>query len=278
MSFYYTKEKEVVQLSNDSETKTILVPGFYETYTEDMMFGTSMSMKLADPPLHPKTVHYLVEEYVNVNNIKSRFSEETDSIFKALNMNKQFNCLFDGKQGCGKTAIIYAIAQELHDTLNAIVFTVDCEEAFIWCTSWVKKAKKEYDFLSVIIFDECEDLFRQNENTIKPILDGNQAVPNNIYLFATNYIDRIPDTILKRPSRIHLSVTVDVIENEGLLSNILTGMNSELTEEVQLTVGEIEELVLTQKGYTIDEIKTGFINKVLDINLKRACGIKELIS
>ena len=176
--------------------------------------------------------------------------------------------MFHGKQGTGKTTLAMAICEEVLEMHQARVFIVNSSSELHYVTHFIKDVQKDLSsFISIIFFDECEYDMANNESGMKTLLDGNDSLDKCVYLFATNYIEEIPDTIKNRPSRIKYIIEVEGISEEDIVYECISDMNSTLEGSVKLSNREIKRLTPKYAGKTIDEIKNGFIDNCLNINL-----------
>ena len=77
---------------------------------------------------------------------------------------------------------------------------------------------------------------------------------------STNYIDKIPDAIKDRPSRVKYTIEVEGIQDEEVIKNFLKESFEKINMEVNL-----EKEISKMKGWTIDDLKQWVLDKVMDI-------------
>ena len=245
-------------------------PGFYKAETISLGFVSTCNIYKDDSIQIPKSAYDIAREYIDIKYINTYFSPKSTDLHNKLDIKQKLGLLLYGKQGTGKTTGCYAIAQELINTKGAIVVTVKDYHEYKVVIGFLEKAKaKIHDFLSITIFDECEDEMYQREPEFKRLLDSSNSLNNHISFFTTNHVNRIPETIRDRPSRIKFSTRVDGIENEETIFTILTFMNEPIDSEVKLSDDEIKSIVRELKGKTLDEIKNAFIDKTFEINFQK---------
>jgi hypothetical protein len=76
----------------------------------------------------------------------------------------------------------------------------------------------------------------------------------------TNYIDKIPQTIKDRPSRIKYAIEVEGIQDELLIAKFLKQSFDKIDMEV-----DFSKDISKMKGNTIDELKQYVLDKVMDL-------------
>ena len=245
-------------------------PGFYKAETISLGFVSTCNMYKDDSIQIPKSAYDIAREHIDIKYINTYFSTKSTDLHNKLDIKQKLGLLLYGKQGTGKTTACYAIAQELINTKNAVVVTIKDYQEYKFAISFLEKAKaKIHDFLSITIFDECEEEMHQRESAFKRLLDSSNSLNNHISFFTTNHVHRIPETIRDRPSRIKFCTEVGGIENEETIFTVLSFMNNPIDSEVKLSDDEIKSIVRELRGKTLDEIKNTFIDKVFEINFQK---------
>jgi len=80
----------------------------------------------------------------------------------------------------------------------------------------------------IFIADEFERYAVDYESEMKNFLDGNESINNMLFLAATNYIDRIPDTLKERPPRFRIVEEVVGIKDKAVMKEILMETSEKL--------------------------------------------------
>lgn len=273
----YQENGELSQVSKKFDVKTTFSSGFYYVGEENMGMGTRRFLAIDDSIQLPKSsenayrIHFKNVEYIN-----SYYSKASRDIHKALNIKHKLGILLYGVQGTGKTTICYSLAKYLIETMGAVVVTVEHTSQLGFALKALKESDHKEKLLKVIIMDECEEAMYQNESYMKKVLDSTSSMNNVLFLFTTNYEERIPDAIKYRPSRIKWTIEIGGYTDENLIYSAMLELNTNLKEEVKLSDKEVFAMVPSLVGKTIDEIKNTFVDKVLKENLRRAGIIEKL--
>lgn len=181
----------------------------------------------------------------------------------SLGYSHKMGVMLYGKQGGSKSSIMNYYADKFIKEQDAVYFYI--KGYYIsQCWDFIKQIRKIQDNPIIVCWDECDKFFdgraSGQENTIKPMLDGNLEIDNCIVLMSTNYIDKVPTTILDRPSRVKYKFEVESIDDIDSIRGILTNALSDI-----LSTEQIEEATLDNKGKTIDEIKEYIQDIIMDI-------------
>ena len=253
-----------------------VTPGFYKAETQSMGFFSICNLVKDKSIQIPRSALEISKEYIDLRYINQYFSKTSTDLHKKLDIKQKLGILLHGIQGTGKTTGCYAVAQELIKTHKAIVVTVTSYSEYDYTLGFLNKIKeKTGTFLSVIIFDECEEEMREREANFKRLLDSSSSLDMNITFFTTNHLHRIPTTIRDRPSRIKFCTEVGGVQDEEVIYSILDHMNRPIDSEVQLNTTEIKSIVRDLKGQTLDVIKNTFIDKVFEINYAKKVEKKQ---
>ena len=261
-TFNYQENGQIAfSILSTIKTTSVLDSGFYNIETVwDNGYKTNLS---------------LLENIENYNStVPYHFKEKLDKIFKVFydstvkkNINKlgykhKVGVLLHGKQGTGKTSLLKSYFEKAYREQNAIVFNYTSLDNFSKTWDFIKGVRKIQNNPIVIFLDECDELFSKYnvENAVKVALDGFDSIDNCIILMATNYIDKIPETIKDRPSRVKYTIEVEGIQDEEVISNFL----KESFEKVNMEFN-LEKEVSKMKGWTIDDLKQWVLDKVMDI-------------
>lgn len=242
--------------------------GFYQVIDKDM---GSHSEKQIHPDTNirvPLNAKIISDSYIPKAQILKYFSNKSVGVHKALNISHKLGVLLHGVQGTGKTTACNDFAQELIDTKDAVVVSVNGVGDFAFAIEILKKMKTIQDFFSVIIFDECEDTMQSYEGAMKRFLDSGDSLGNNLFLFCTNYVHKIPDTIKDRPSRIKISKEITTFEDEVLIGQILESLIDGVPEDLRPDKEFLLAIAPSMKNKTLDELKNAFLDAILEFNLE----------
>ena len=110
--------------------------------------------------------------------------------------------LLFGPPGSGKTCVVELVCDKLiEDGGVAIVGNrgmSDLQEAL----EMIRQAEPERRI--VVVLEDLDRLADRHESDLLSVLDGEKQIDNVVFLATTNYLDKLPDTIVKRPSRFDL--------------------------------------------------------------------------
>lgn len=182
--------------------------------------------------------------------------------------------LLYGKQGCGKTSMLNYIVEKLMYEKKAIVFYCDNENELTTCMSISKQVRKIQDNPIIFVADEIDKYCRDSESELKQFLDGKDSIDNSLFLAATNYLERIPDTIKNRPSRFKIVHEMKGIQDEKFIETVIRGI-SERTSPPLLTEEKIKEAIKELQEPTIDDIKQLCIDHITENFIPK--GIKKSV-
>lgn len=133
--------------------------------------------------------------------VDSFFDPETVNTYRDLKMKHSTGYILYGKPGTGKTCLSVLAMSELAKKYKAVCLDMT--------KITIGRAKQLIHFIRniqpnpiVLFADECDVDFAQHENQFLPFLDGNETIEDLIFIGCTNNINRIPERIKHRKSRI----------------------------------------------------------------------------
>ena len=134
-----------------------------------------------------------------VNDIESFFDPETRKKYEAFGVTYKRGILLYGAPGTGKTQLINRIA----DMMTAKQYSVFYPDSSVALKVFQKTLPQLASKTPVIIVvEEVDGWVQYGDNQLIRLLDGEDSVANIYYIFTTNFIDKIPDRIKNRPSRV----------------------------------------------------------------------------
>lgn len=267
-TFNYQEDGSVnFSMLSTTETTNKLKNGVYNLHTEHS-FQSGYTTKLS----------CLLNQETYKTEIPFFFKEKIDKVFEAfydtevknkvntLGYKHKVGLLLHGKQGTGKTSLIRDYFNNTVSCCGSVVFNITNVAHFQKTWEFIQNIRKIQDNSIVVFIDECDSLFENSmnqENTIKKILDGIDAIDNCMVLMATNYLDKIPETIRNRPSRIKYIIEVEGIQDLNIVENFL----KQSFDKIQMTYNYEKDLD-SLKGKTMDELKEYILNAIMSIEDK----------
>jgi ATP-dependent 26S proteasome regulatory subunit len=198
-----------------------------------------------------------------ISNIYSKFfMPEIKEKVNQLGYNHKLGILLYGKQGTGKTSMFKKYFNDAVINHNAIVFNIRGHAPKVW---WklIQDIRKVQDNPILVFIDEADSFFNYRydcEQEFKTFLDGTDSIDNSLFMLTTNYIDKIPETIKNRPSRIKYVIEVEGIQDTNIITRFLEQSFAKIDIQVDFS-NEVNKM----KGWTIDELKQWILDKVMDI-------------
>lgn len=271
----YHPSGKIELVAKDAAFLPNVTEGFYKVKHVHAGMGVALEIHKDTEVSIPRGSQKLTEEYIDVPFVDEFFSDSCRQLHKDLGMTHKLGVLLYGEAGTGKTTMSYSLAQNFIHTQRAVVVTVRDVNEYNFVLEFLKEIKKSQgDFMSVTIFDECENSMRECEDFMKRELDSTYSLGNHLNLFTTNYIDRIPSAIKDRESRIRFSTEVFGVKDELAVFEILEGMNSNLGENLRLPYDRVQVMVKDLVEKTLDNIKNRFIDETFKYNWEQRVSEK----
>lgn len=198
-----------------------------------------------------------------IKNIYSKFfMPEVKEKVNKLGYNHKAGILLYGKQGTGKTSMFKKYFNDAWKNHNALVFDIDITEYTSEWWKFLKDIRTIQDNPIIVFLDEFEEYFTlyRQETEIKRMLDGTDSIDNCLFFMTTNYIDKVPETVKDRPSRVKYKIEVNGIQDQKLISQFLNQSFTKINMKV-----DFSKEVHKMKGWTIDELKQWVLDRVMDI-------------
>ncbi len=273
-SFHFLENGDISFSIYDTikSTKT-LDPGLYNVdviqHGNDIIVALSTKLNSENLKIHQ------FPDYDKINTlVKSFFNPAVSDKITNLGFFHKTGILFYGKEGTGKSTIIKHYCQQLIKEQNALVFYFTNKHRLSVPWKFVKDIRKVQDNPIVIVFEEFDDLIKNDlESILKEIMDGHESINNCLFFATTNYIDKIPDAIKLRPSRFKYVLNIEGLQLKSDIKELVHNMLNQICTEEEIDIIS-DEL----KGQTLDEIKQFCIDKIMDIShyeiRKKTIGFK----
>lgn len=253
-----------------------LPPGIYEFAVEQsMMFSRPLFKKSS---FKEGLIELRGNPFTAIKNrIRKFFSERTTEIYRDTKTLQFLGCLLYGPPGTGKTCFIEKTCEEFAQNKNAVVIRITDEEHIPKLPMIIKLARNSDENAMVIVILEEFDKYitpRYNGHIQKALIDfcDGYLTPSNVLLIATtNYIDKIPDELKKRPSRFSIVEEIDSIP-ELVAKQMIDKFLPEKYRE-GLNMEEITYFI-TEKKVRIDQIKHIVLNMLVNgMNVEQATAL-----
>lgn len=262
-TFHYLEDNsiEFSILETKRSTKQ-LDSGVYNLTTRRTNSGDVPDLRVStDKELFNDDLGFYYED--KIKNIYNKFFDaDIKKKVSLLGYNHKFGILLYGKQGTGKTSMFKKYFNDAVSEHKAIVFDIKYSDNVSVWWNFVQDIRRVQKNPIIIFLDEFEEYIdhHSDEGKFKKILDGTDSIDNCMFFMTTNYIDKIPETIKDRPSRIKYKIEVQGIQDEKIITQFLKIS----FEKVGLEI-DFKNDVSKMKGWTIDELKQWVLDKIMDI-------------
>lgn len=266
-SFHYL-ENGAVEFSkiNTNYTRPRLDVGIYDIESNHDGSKVVTSLKVSDDKeKFNQDISFYFEDKIDTI-YHSFFNADIKAKINALGYNHKLGVLLYGKAGTGKTSMLKKYFKSIVRDHKGIVFNVTGFGYFTNTWSFIREIRKIQNNPIIIFIDEFEDLVDPNgnykrEDYFKKLSDGFDSIDNCFFMLATNYIDKIPNSIKHRPSRVKYCLEVTGVESEEKIYNFLADSFQKVGLDVDFA-GEVKDL----KGSTLDELKQFVLDKIMNIS------------
>ena len=240
-------------------TGTSFPKGFYEARTSD-----SGQVYINRKEILEEHLPYYQEGTLTVlKTIKAFFNPDIEGKVRNLGFIHKLGILLHGRQGTGKTSLMNYMARYLLNEKNAVVFFCNDRNQLETAIGIASDIREIQDTPIVFISDEFERFADQHESYIKNFLDGKDSINNTLFLAATNYLERVPETLKNRPSRFKVVNEIKGFTDKKTIKSIITDISNKLNPGL-FSEKEINKIVEANNDITIDEIKHFCLDKLTD--------------
>lgn len=233
--------------------------GFYEAYTDDK--GILHTSKEECKETHD--VFYTPENDLILNTINAFTKDGMREKINKLGFIHKLGVLLYGKQGTGKTSLMHSISLKLQKERDSIVFFCNSANNLKSAINLAISIRKIQDNLIIFIVDEFERFAKDAESEMKNFLDGQDSIDNMLFLAATNYLNKIPETLADRPSRFKVKQEFKGLSDKTTIKSILRNISEKINPTL-FSEEELEERANSQPSFTLDEIKNMALDKATE--------------
>lgn len=210
---------------------------------------------------------HFIKDKISLNKLYRLPNEATDTILNDINKfwslkdtYKKYervykrNYLIYSAPGTGKTSLINIMCQDLIEKYNGIIFSIGSEFELELFIDAIKKVRTIEPDTKIITIIEDIDSFCSVKNgslntLLLNILDGNYKTDNLVIIATTNYIEKLEERYVNRPSRFDRVVEFPLPNDESRRIFI-----EKTVSEDDISKIDINEWVKRTKGFSIDHI------------------------
>ena len=265
-SFHYLENGSIdfSILSTKFTTKELL-PGVYDLYSMwDNGVAHPKLLVNSDTETYDHDLSFLFDDKIE-QIYKAFFNKTIKGKINLLGYNHKLGVILYGKQGTGKTSMFKKYFKKIVTDHDGIVFNITRFDYFTVTWDFITNVRKIQSNPIVIFIDEFEEIFdnpHNYENQMKKIMDGFESIDNSFFMLATNYINKVPDTIKKRKSRVKYSIEVKGIEDEAVISKFLNSCFDKVKIKHDFS-SDLKKM----KGKTVDELKQYVLDVIMNIDI-----------
>lgn len=182
------------------------------------------------------------------------------NVYKELKMPFRRGVMIYGPPGTGKTFSVHNIIDSIKREDIIVIFTSNSLRM-----SYLKEFQKD-DRLKLVVFEEFTNCLKSGLNDwyapeeVLSFLDGEDSMDNMFVIATTNYPEKLPQNITKRPGRFDKFYKVGYLSKEDIIKYL---RHFEI---------EPEDCIINQKSLTIAQLK-----ELLLIVKREKCTFKEAL-
>lgn len=240
-----------------------LKPGIYEVWNAGSLFSGYIPC-FGVPKQTDKLVSFKSGIVADVIKDTANFlGSKTKEAYAELKMAHKMGMIFYGKHGTGKTSTCMLIMQAVADRFGVLCLNFTGKN-LTFIMSCIEKIRKVQQNPIIIFMDEVEEAIRKEENGYLTFLDGTDSVDGLIFIGCTNYLEKIPERIKFRKSRIKYLYNIDslpldvykeyIIDRIPSLSPSLVAEFAFKAEDKKLTIDQVKHALIDYRieGLSID--------------------------
>lgn len=171
------------------------------------------TLEMTRAGLHIKPASTVSDEFIAVEGEEDAVSqiiktldgfwgEETANIYKQLGVRHKRGFLLYGPQGTGKTGVIRRIVRAAIEASKAVTFYIDTDsiDHVAIAASMLRSVEPKRPLICV--YEDVDNMIDQGDEAhLLAFLDGEKSVDHVVNIATTNYLEKLPDRIKKRPRR-----------------------------------------------------------------------------
>lgn len=265
-SFHYMEDGSVdVSILSTIETTKKLSPGIYDIWSEETRQGLIAKIKRnTAKESFNQEISFAFQDKIGFI-IDQFFKKELKAKVNKLGYNHKLGILLHGKAGTGKTSMFKSYFDKLIKKEKAIVFNFINLWQFRVMWEFIYSIRTIQNNPIIIFIDELDEGFKNYdiERDLKIATDGFSSIDNSLFMFSTNYISKIPDSIKKRKSRVKYCIEVDGVKDVEVIKKFLSDCFKTVEIEHDYT-NDLNKLT----GLTIDELKQYVLDVIMNVEVE----------
>lgn len=170
--------------------------------------------------------------------------------------------LLHGVPGTGKTATVNHLLNLVVKQCSGVALIVPSVKGTTVALDLLRKI--EPDRPVIVVFEDLDSYLNDDEEDLLSLLDGQHQCNNVVFLATTNYLNKLPQRIINRPSRFDAIIKVEPPSDSARRYYLST-------KEPSLTEEELSEWVVQTKDLSLAHLKELIIlNRCYKIPLDKA--------
>ena len=246
---------------NSDDVVKNLKSGVYTLEEVESMFSTSIFIEpVGDKYTKGVKINEGIFKTIN-EDIDSFLSEEMQMARQALGMMNKCGIMFNGAPGAGKTFLAGQIGQKLVEEKDAIcLITTDSDIDFAGIIDIIRQENP--DKFIVLIIDEFEKTFYNNNTKLLSFLDGTDSRENTMIIATVNDTSKLPDYVTERPGRFEKIYTFKMDDESVLKPIVMSVLPEKYKKVLSDEIGKLMENIKKEANITIDSIRMHIRNLI----------------
>lgn len=192
-----------------------------------------------------------------------------EKLYKNMGLAYKRSVLMYGPPGCGKSSALSRLIDHAIEKHDAFVFLQDNFGGFNNMVNAIRVVEPTKKIL--VLIEDIDKKLMYDEEDVLELFDGNTSLTNILYVSTTNFIQRLPNRFVNRPSRVdkriefpHLSAK-QMAEYMAFL-NVEKKVAGPLSKKLKkVTIAQIKEAVILA---TVHKLPIDEVTKIINDHVK----------